>query len=143
MNRLIKIMKRFLETFERIIALFLLLMLVIVVFLGTVELGYILFEQMQDTPHFLLLNIEEVLKIFDYFLLIIIGLELIEATKVYLEEEVIHVEIIFLVAMVAIARKVIILDITKYHPLVLFGISSIILALTIGFYFLIKTLKPK
>ncbi len=143
MNRLIRVMKQFLNKFERIIALSLLAMLVLVVFLGTLELGFILLDQMRNSVNFFFLNIEQMLKIFDYFLLIIIGLELIEATKVYLEEEVIHVEIIFLVAMVAIARKVIILDPAKYDPLVLFGISSIILSLTIGFYFLIKTLKPK
>ena len=136
-------MKGFLHGFESLTALFLLLMLVFVVFVGTIELAIILVQQMRESSNFILLNIEEILEVFDYFLLIIIGLELIEATKVYLQEEILHVETIFLVAMVAIARKVIILDLDKYSPLMLFGISSIILSLTIGFYFLIKTLKPK
>ena len=71
------------------------------------------------------------------------GLELIETIKVYLVEESIHIEIICLVAIVAVARKVIILDLYKLPPVSLLGIAAIILALTIGYYFLKKALNEK
>ncbi len=104
-------MEEFLKRFERYIVMGLLGMMVVVVFLATVELAVILVEQMLEPPRFILLNINQMLKIFGFFLMILIGLELIETIKVYLVEEMVHVEIILLVAIIAITRKVIILDV--------------------------------
>jgi uncharacterized membrane protein (DUF373 family) len=42
--------------------------------------------------------------------------------------------------MIAIARKVIILEIKDLEPLVLIGIASIILALSLGYYFVKKAI---
>jgi uncharacterized membrane protein (DUF373 family) len=58
-------------------------------------------------------------------------------------EEAIHIEIICLVAIVAVARKVIILDVYKLPPATLLGIAAIILALSIGYFFLKKALHEK
>jgi uncharacterized membrane protein (DUF373 family) len=64
-------------------------------------------------------------------------------SKIYLVDESIHVEIICLVAIVAVTRKVIILDLYKLPPVALLGIAAIILALTIGYYYLKKALNEK
>ena len=55
----------------------------------------------------------------------------------------VHVEIIFLVAIIAITRKVIILDVKMMEPLTSIGVASIILALSIGYYLLKKILNDK
>jgi uncharacterized membrane protein (DUF373 family) len=70
-------------------------------------------------------------------MMILIGLELIETIKVYLVEEMVHVEVILLVAIIAVARKVIVLDVKLLPPLSLIGVAAIILALS-GGYFLLK-----
>jgi uncharacterized membrane protein (DUF373 family) len=118
-------------------------MMVVVVFLSTVELGVILVEQMLKPPRFILLDINEMLKIFGFFMMILIGLELIETIKVYLVEEMVHVEVILLVAIIAIARKVIILDVKTVAPFTLIGVAAIILALSIGYYCLKRGLGHK
>ena len=94
-------MENFIRYFERYVVIGLLGMMVVVVFLGTVELGFILVEQMLKPPRFILLDINEMLRIFGFFMMILIGLELIESIKVYLVEEVVHVEVILLVAIIA------------------------------------------
>lgn len=134
-------MKKFIEKFERYIVIGLLGMMVVVVFLGTVELAVVLVEQMIKPPIMILLNINEMLEIFGFFLMILIGLELIETMKVYLVEESVHVEIIFLVAIIAITRKVIILDIKSLEPLTMLELAALILALSFGYYALKKALK--
>jgi uncharacterized membrane protein (DUF373 family) len=134
-------MEKFLKKFEHYIVLGLLGMMVIVVFLGTVELGVILVEQMLKPPKMILLNINEMLEIFGFFLMILIGLELIETMQVYLKDDTVHVEIIFLVAIIAITRKIIILDIQSKEPLAMLGIAAIILALSFGYYAIKKALK--
>jgi uncharacterized membrane protein (DUF373 family) len=92
-------------------------------------------------PPIILLDINEMLTVFGFFLTILIGLELIETMKVYLSEELFHVEIIFSVAIIAITRKIIILDVKKLEPLTLLGIAAIVLALAFGYYALKKALK--
>ena len=131
--------KKSIKKFEHIIVIALLGMMVLVVFLSTVELAVTLVEQLLKPP-LLLLEIDKLLKIFGFFLMILIGLELVETLKVYTDEEIVHVEFVFLVAIIAITRKVIILDIKTLDPLTLIGLASIILALSGGFYLLKKAL---
>ena len=137
-------MEKLLKKFERYIVIGLLALMALVVFLSTVELAVIIVERMLDgTPKFLLLDISDMLDIFGFFMMILIGLELIETIKIYLVDESIHVEIICLVAIVAITRKVIILDLYKLPPVTLLGIAAIILALCTGYFFLKKALNEK
>jgi len=136
--------EKLLRKFEHYLVIVLLAMMALVVFLSTVELGVIIVERMlTGKPHLFLLDIADLLEIFGFFMMIVIGLELIETIKIYLVDESIHVEIICLVAIVAVTRKVIILDLYKLPPVSLLGIAAIILALTIGYYFLKKALNEK
>ena len=52
----------------------------------------------------------------------------------------VHAEVVFLAAMIAVTRKVITLDFAQAAPLVLFGVAAIILALAIGYYVLKRVL---
>jgi uncharacterized membrane protein (DUF373 family) len=70
------------------------------------------------------------------FLLVLIGIELLEIVKIYLVQKTVHVEVVFTVAMIAIARKVVILDIEEIPSLTLIGIGAIIVALAVGYYLL-------
>ena len=123
----------FLKRFERIIIMALLAMMIFVVFLSTIELAVILVQEMLKPP-LLLLNIEEMLYVFGFFLMVLIGIELMETVKIYLQEETVHVEVILMVAIIAISRKVIIMDIKKVEALDLLGIAAIVLALSVGYY---------
>lgn len=134
-------MTGFLRRFEYFIILALLAMMIFVVFLSTIELAVILVQEMHRPP-FLLLNIEEMLTVFGFFMMILIGIELMETVKIYLEKETVRVEVILMVAIIAIARKVIIMDVKEMEALALLGIAAIILALSVG-YFAIKRASQK
>ena len=137
-------MEKLLKKFERYIVLGLLAMMALVVFLGTVELAIIIVKRiLSGQPKLLLLNISDMLEIFGFFMMILIGLELIETIKVYVVDESVHVEIICLVAIVAVARKVIVLDVYKLPPVTLLGIAAIILALSISYFFIKRALQEK
>ncbi len=49
--------------------------------------------------------------------MVLIGLGLMATMHMYLSEHTIHEELMFLVAMTAVARKVVILDTVKTEPL--------------------------
>ena len=136
-------MEKFLKKFERIIVIALLGMMALVVLLGTMELAVIILDQMLQPPRFILLGMSELLAIFNFFLLVLIGLELIEVIKVYLVDEQVHVEVIFLVAIIAVARKVIVLDIKELDPLVSLAMAAIIVSLAVGYYLLKRGLNIK
>ena len=115
--------------------------MIFVVFLSTIELAIILVQEMLKPP-LLLLNIEEMLQVFGFFLMVLIGIELMETVKIYLEKETVHVEVILMVAIIAISRKVIIMDLKEVAALDLLGMAAIVLALASA-YFAIKYVRGK
>jgi len=114
-----------LKKFEKAVTVTLVVMMAIVVLLATIELGWIIVKDI-ITPPVMLLDINELLDIFGLFLLVLIGVELLETIKAYLKEKVVHIEVVMTVAMIAIARKVIILDVKDLPALTLVGIAAII-----------------
>ena len=136
-----KPVKEVLHFFTRGIILALIVMMMLAVFLSTIDLLFVLIAEIFKAPKYLL-GVENLLEIFGFFMMILIGLELLESIRAYLSDESLHVEVVFLVAMIAIARKVIILEIKDLEPFVLIGIASIILALSLGYYFVKKAIRP-
>jgi uncharacterized membrane protein (DUF373 family) len=134
-------MIEFLKKFESLVVYALIGMMVLVVTMSTLELGWIIVKDI-ITPPIILLEIEELLEIFGFFLLVLIGVELLETIKAYLVEKVVHVEVVIEVALIAIARKVIILDLEKYENLTLIGIAALILAIAVAIYAIKRVVKP-
>jgi uncharacterized membrane protein (DUF373 family) len=132
-------MLSFLGRFQKIIVVSLIAMMVLTVFLATIELAWMLILDITTEPMFLL-EIQELLDLFGLFLLVLIGIELIETLRTYLTHHEIHAEVVFTVALIAIGRKVIILDVKELPSLTLVGIAAIILAMSFG-YFLLKYLR--
>jgi uncharacterized membrane protein (DUF373 family) len=130
----------FLKIFERIIVHALIVMMILTVLLTTIELGWIIIKDIV-TPPIILLEIDELLEIFGFFLLALIGVELLETIKAYLNERVVHVEVVVEVALIAIARKVIIVDLDKYNDLTLVGIAALILAIAAAIYAIRRVFK--
>lgn len=85
-------------------------------------------------PPVTLLEVNEHLDIFGFFLLVLIGIELLETIKACLAEHVVHVEIVLEAALIAVARKVIILDPKEYAPVTLLSIAALIVTLAIAIY---------
>lgn len=82
-------------------------------------------------------NADRLQSLFGLFLIILIGIELLDTVKAFLEEEKIHVEIVLLVAMIALARKVIIWDFSEYEVQELYGLAVMLISLALS-YTLIK-----
>ena len=112
-------------------------MMALVLGLSTIDLGWLIIKDIIESP-LLLLSVDQLLEIFGLFMLVLIGVELLETImKTYTTTGQTHHEVVLSVAIIAIARKVIILDVKKIDSLSLIGIALIIIALTLG-YFLMK-----
>ena len=68
---------------------------------------------------------------------VVLGLELFETLKTYFTEHQLRLEVILVVAIIAVGRQVIQVDFEHTPGTVLLGLSAVILALTLG-YFLVK-----
>ncbi len=129
-------MEKYTKVFEKIVVLSLLGMMMIAVFASCVELVFVLVGELTKPP-FMRLDVDEMIQVFGFFLMVLIGLELLETIRAYLEEGRVHAEVVFLVAIVAVSRKVIIMDYKKAPIELLFGMSALIIALGLG-YFLVR-----
>lgn len=104
------------------------LLLAVVVILSTVHLGYLIVKEMGERPRFLI-PVQGLLEVFGYFLLVLIGVELLETVKMYLKNDVIHVRVVIEVALIAMARKAITEEPASVPAVTLFGVAALILAL--------------
>ena len=119
--------------FEKGITTVLTILMAVVVLLATIELAYIIVRDialMTPEPQ----RISELLDIFGLFLLVLIGIELLETIRTYAATHVLRAEVVMTVAVIAIARKVIILDVNKLSAITLLGIAAIIISLAAGYY---------
>ena len=126
-------METLLTKVQKFTVLALAAMLCVVVFLSTLHLGALIAEEIWAPPRFLI-RVQGLLEIFGYFLLVLIGVELLETLKAYLKKDVIHIRVVLEVALIAMARKVIIEEPNTLPGLTLFGIAALILALGIAFH---------
>jgi len=119
------------ERFEHAVVAILLAVMMLAILASTVELVWSFFQGLPK----LFTDVEYVMKVFGMVFTVLIGLELLETIRTVLSKEELHVEVVFLVAMIAVARKVILLKIEKPEDFVLpLGIGAVILALALGFY---------
>jgi len=123
----------FLKKFERIIIHCLIVMMVLVVSLSAIELAWIIILDI-TTPPYMMLEINQLLELFGVFLLVLIGFELLDTIRAYLVEKVIHMEIVLEVSLLALARKVIILDLEKYDGASVLALAALILAVAAAFF---------
>jgi uncharacterized membrane protein (DUF373 family) len=119
---------------QKLVVVILAVLLTIVVLLSTVHLGFLIGEEIWKPPKYLI-PVQGLLEIFGFFLLVLIGVELLETLKAYVRKNVIHVRVVLEVALIAMARKVIVEEPNNVPGLTLFGIAALILALGIAFYF--------
>jgi len=127
----------YLHKFERIVTGVLILLLAVVIVFALIDLAWVLIQDVLKPPLFIV-EVTDLLEIFGLFLLVLIGLELLETIKCYYLEGRIELKVIFSVALIALGRKIIILEPEKYDSLSLIGVGTIILALVAG-YFVVST----
>ena len=113
-----------------------------VVLLATVELAWILVKDVLTPPVFLL-EIHELLELFSLFLLVLIGIELLHSVKTFILRREIHLESVLTVAMIAVARKIIVLEPKEWPEGTLLGLAALVLALSISYYVMHRSRRER
>jgi uncharacterized membrane protein (DUF373 family) len=134
-------MPSFIKYVERLIIWGILIVMSVILVLAFIDIVYEIFKEILKKPIFII-DSSGLMGLFSLFLVLLIGLELLETVKAYLKEDIVHVEFIILVAIIAIARKAIVWDFKKYTTEELVSLAIMIVALGVT-YFLIKKADVK
>ena len=126
------------DEIEKYISYALLGLMVVIVAFSTFEVGYEIFTNILEPPGFFL-GVADLFELFGLFLMVLIGLELMTAIRMFLKDHTIHAELMLLVAITAITRKVVILDAKAIDPLTVFAIGFLLFALCGGYYLFRRT----
>lgn len=131
----------FLGRIEGWVSKILSVMMLLVIFLSVFQLGRVLFIEITSiSPND---NSTRVLfTIFGLFLNVLIAFEILENITAYLKKHVIQVELVIVTSLIAVARKIIILDLEKTAGIDLIALAAAILALSVS-YWLVRKFPPR
>ncbi|MBN4063616.1 phosphate-starvation-inducible PsiE family protein [Cardiobacterium sp. AH-315-I02] len=113
------------------------ILMVFVIIMGVIDVAWTLQQKLFAAPRFIL-TITDMLAAFGAFMAVLIAIEIFINITIYLRDDVIHVKIVMATALMAIARKVIILDLETVEASYLWGIASIVLAISIGYWLVVS-----
>jgi uncharacterized membrane protein (DUF373 family) len=130
-------MERLARLFERGIIHVAQILLMLVILAALVDLWYLFFvalrERVQEIDSIPML-LQAVQRAFSGILLIVLGLELLETLRVYFTQHRVRLELVIVVALIAVSRHVINLDFEHLSGASIAGIAALIVALTGGYY---------
>jgi uncharacterized membrane protein (DUF373 family) len=111
-------------------------LMTIVILWGVADVVMVLYRELRKPP-VMLLTITDILALFGAFMAVLIAIEILINIIIYLRDDVIHVKIVMATALMAIARKVIIMDFTKISPEYVLAVASVVLSMSIGYWLVV------
>lgn len=127
----------FLDKIEDFFAKILSLVMIVVVLFAIVDLCIVLTQELLSPPVGRFSG--TLLKIFGLFLNILIALEITQNITSYLGSHIIQIEMVIITSLIAVARKIIILDFEKISELELLALAATIFALSICYWLVRRT----
>jgi len=113
-----------------------------VILWGVVDVCWVLYQELLSPPRFLL-TLSDILATFAAFMAVLIAIEIFVNICIYLREDVIHVQIVMATALMAIARKVIILDFSTISPEYVWAIAAVVFAMSIGYFLVLYSSQKR
>jgi uncharacterized membrane protein (DUF373 family) len=122
---------RVLHRVMRVATYVLAIAMVVVILEGVVSVLHTLYTSITRPPYFM---VPDIVQTFGAFLAVLIAYEIFANITLYLRTDVFPVKLVVATAMMAIARKIIILDTDQYSALDLMGMGLMVLALGAAYW---------
>lgn len=122
---------------EKLVSKALSLAIVIVILVAVCDLGVVLVKQIFAPPYDFLSR--TLIDILGLFLNVLIALEVLENISAYLRKHGVQVELVIATSIIAVARKIIILDFEKTSGIELIGLAIAIFSLAISCWIVRRT----
>lgn len=121
------------DQFESLVSKLLSIAMLVVIMVIMVDLGLFLATKLfNPSPQGFF--VETIKDIFGLFLSVLIALEILENITAYLKKHVVQVELVIVTSLIAVARKIIILDLDKVSGISLVGLAIAILSLSLSYW---------
>lgn len=125
------------ENIESIVSKILSLVMVAVILVAVFDLIVILSQELFVSPlGFFNKNLFE---FFGLFLNVLIALEILENITAYLRKHVVQVELVIVTSLIAVARKIIILDLKKVEGIDVIGLALAVFSLSLSYWIIRKS----
>jgi len=107
-----------------------------VILWGVADVILVMYQELK-TPPFMLLTISDILALFGAFIAVLIAIEILINIIIYLRDDVIHVRIVMATALMAISRKVIIMDFAKISADYVLAVAAVVIAMSVGYWLVV------
>ena len=131
---------RFLHKIIRVCVRVLAVLMAVVIILGVADVGYVLYTRL-TTPPVLMLTVSDIFIVFGAFMVVLIAIEIFINIRLYLGSSTLPIKLVIGTALMAIARKVIVLDLDYTSSIYVFSYAAVVLALGITYWLVGKTGK--
>lgn len=130
-------MINFLHHLIRMTVKFLSCLMVLVIMWGALDVVYVIYQSVIEGPYFLL-GVSDIFSIFSAFMVVLIAIEIFINIRLYLGTSVLPVQLVIATALMAIARKVIVLDVEAVSAQYLASIGLVVLALGLTYWLIAR-----
>lgn len=115
-------------------------LMVLVILWGVADVAYVMYQRLVAEP-FMLLTVSDILVIFGSFMAVLIAIEIFINITLYIKRDILPIKMVIATALMAIARKVIMLDFKDLEPMYIFAIAAVIVALGVTYWLI--SYKPQ
>lgn len=110
------------------------ILMVIVILASIIDVGYVMYDKIIVTKPIGVLHIEGILTVLGAFIAVLIAVEVFNNITIYLKEDRIHGKLVLSTALIAVSRKVIILDYGNVDASYLYAMAAVVLATALAYW---------
>lgn len=137
------IIERLSSRLQHLILVMVQLFLLVIIILAVGVLGSLLYQAISHGDVFEIHSSTEfqmkIQRAFGGALLVLLGLELLETVRTYFTEHRIRLEVIMIVAMIAVSRHIIVIDFEHAGGVWLLGVAALVIALGAAYYLVTRS----
>lgn len=123
----------FLHQVIRIAIKALAILMVLIILWGVADVIFVVYQRLMEPP-VLLLSVNDIFQIFGAFMVVLIAVEIFINIRLYLGTNILPIQLVIATALMAIARKVIILDFDTITPNYILGIAAVVFSLGVCYW---------
>ncbi|TGD73904.1 hypothetical protein E4634_07115 [Mangrovimicrobium sediminis] len=109
------------------------ILMALVILFGVADVMYVMWSRLMQPPVGLL-GVSDIFAIFGAFMVVLIAIEIFINIRLYLGTRTLPIKLVIATALMAIARKVIVLDLSSVQAIYVFAIAAVVLSLGVTYW---------
>lgn len=114
----------------KILAIFMILL----TFSSLIDVGYVFYKEFVTATPKGILNFEDIISVLGSVMIVLICIEIFNNIVFYFKEDKSHVKLVLATALIAVSRKVIILDYSITEPAYIYATAAVVVATAIAYW---------